>query len=454
MKNVLSSVILLVLLVVGLSAISVLAYAAPNQNLQVSFINVGQGDSALIRDSNGFDVLIDGGKTSAGPTVVAYLREQGVDDIDVMVASHADSDHIGGLIDVLEATDIPVESVLYNGYPGDTVTWSNFVSAVASEGITLTVAQFPITYTWGETTAHILNPETGLVNPETNDVSVVVLLEHGNNHFLFPGDIDSTIEATVVARGTPVAADILKVPHHGSSYSSSDAFLLAVQPKEAIISVGDNSYGHPADATIARLVAAGARVWRTDQNGTVLVNSDGIEYLITSQFENVTYLIFLPISIREVLLPTPTPTQTTTPPPPSATPQSTATPQPTSPPSPTMTPSPTATQQPGTTGNIQIINIFYDGAGSQEPDEHVDIRNDDTQSIQLQSWTLRDSANHVYTFPTFVMQPGQVCRAYTNESHPEYCGFNYGSSTAIWNNGGDCAYLRNGTGTQVDDYCY
>ena len=226
MKNGLSRILLLVLLVVGLSAISVLAYAAPNQNLQVSFINVGQGDSALIRDSNGFDVLIDGGKSSAGPTVVAYLREQGVDDIDVMVASHADSDHIGGLIDVLDATDIPVESVIYSGYPGDTLTWSNFVSAVASEGITLTVAQFPITYTWGETTAHILNPETGLVNPETNDVSVVVLLEHGNNRFLFPGDIDSTIEATVVARGTPVAADILKVPHHGSNYSSSDVILI------------------------------------------------------------------------------------------------------------------------------------------------------------------------------------------------------------------------------------
>lgn len=99
---------------------------------------------------------------------------------------------------------------------------------------------FPQTYTWGETTAHILNPESGLVNPETNDVSVVVLQEHGNNRFLFPGDIDSTIEATVVARGTLVAAEILKVAHHGSQYSSSDLFLSAVQPKDAIISVGDN----------------------------------------------------------------------------------------------------------------------------------------------------------------------------------------------------------------------
>ena len=370
---------------------------------------------------------------------MAYLREQAVDDIDVMVVSHADSDHIGGLIDVLDATDIPVESVIYSGYPGDTLTWSNFVTAVANEGITLTVAQYPQTYLWGETTAHFLNPEPGLVNPETNDVTVVVLLEHENNRFLFPGDIDSTIEATVVARGTPVAADILKVPHHGSQNSSSDLFLSAVQPKEAIISVGDNSYGHPAEETIARLLAAGARVWRTDKNGTIWVSSDGIGYEITSEYENISYLIYLPVTIRDRFELTPTPTPTT------------PSPQPT-----TITPVPSDTPvpPPATTGNIQIINIFYDGAGSLEPDEHVDIRNDDTTLIQLQSWTLRDSANHVYTFPSFIMQPGQECRVYTNENHPEWCGFNYGGGSAIWNNGGDCAYLRNGGGTQVDEYCY
>ena len=161
-------------LVLALTAVlllitAVIGYAAPQQSLQISYINVGQGDSALIRDSGGSDVLIDGGKPSAGPTVVAYLRSQGVDDIDVMVASHADSDHIGGLIDVLEMSDIPVESVMYSGYPGDTLTWSTFATAVANEGITMTAAQFPQTFIWGETTAHILNPETGLVNPETSN---------------------------------------------------------------------------------------------------------------------------------------------------------------------------------------------------------------------------------------------------------------------------------------------
>jgi len=345
---------------------------------------------------------------------------------------------------------------MYSGYPGDTLTWSTFATAVANEGITMTAAQFPQTFIWGETTAHILNPETGLGNPETNDASVVVLLEHGNNRFLFPGDIDSFIEADVVARGTPVAAEILKVAHHGSAYSSSEEFLSAVQPKEAVISVGDNSYGHPDDDTIARLLAVGARIWRTDLNGTVWVTSDGVSYQITSQFGgNITYVLYLPFTSRDYSAPQPTPVPTTPSPEPSPTSTpTTPVPSETVPPAPTNTPTPTDTPPPATTGNIQIINILFDGAGSTEPDEHVDIRNDDTKPIQLQSWSLRDIADHVYTFPSFVIQPGQECRVYTNENHPEWCGFNYGSGSAIWNNTGDCAYLKNSLGQDIDQYCY
>jgi hypothetical protein len=103
---------------------------------------------------------------------------------------------------------------------------------------------------------------------------------------------------------------------------------------------------------------------------------------------------------------------------------------------------------------VNITTIFYDGAGSQEPDEYVETKNDDTKPIQLQNWTLSDAANHVFTFPSFVFQPGQVCRVYTNEVHPEWCGFSYGSGSAIWNNSGDTATLRDGNGTVVDSYTY
>jgi hypothetical protein len=114
--------------------------------------------------------------------------------------------------------------------------------------------------------------------------------------------------------------------------------------------------------------------------------------------------------------------------------------------------SPTPT--PPITSNIVITYIYYDGAGSLEPDEYVEIRNDDLYPVQLENWTLRDIANHIYTFPIFVIQPGQVCRIYTNEDHPEWCSFNYGSGSAIWNNTGDCAYLHDSQFNLIDEYCY
>ena len=126
-------------------------------------------------------------------------------------------------------------------------------------------------------------------------------------------------------------------------------------------------------------------------------------------------------------------------------------------PSPTL-PTPTQTQTspapPVSTGLVEIRDIFFNGAGTSEPDEYVLIENDESFPIQLQNWTLRDEANHIFTFPSFVIQPNQQCRIYTNENHPEWCGFNYGSGTAIWNNSGDTAYLRNSNGTLIDDYSY
>jgi len=120
-------------------------------------------------------------------------------------------------------------------------------------------------------------------------------------------------------------------------------------------------------------------------------------------------------------------------------------------PTPTMTPSATPVPQPAA---VVIVNVFYDGAGANEPDEYVEIRNDGGTAAQLFNWTLSDESAHVFSFPDFNLQPGQTCRIYTNENHPEWCGFSYGSGAAIWNNGGDCATLRDGNGQLVDQYCY
>jgi beta-lactamase superfamily II metal-dependent hydrolase len=280
-----------ILLSVSLAALATTGSAAPSSTLQVSFINVGQGDSILLRDETGFDVLIDGGRPSAGPTVVAYLQQQQVDDVDVMIATHGHDDHIGGLVDVLKMTDIPVQSVFFSGYPANTIAWSSFDTAVSQEGLSLTPLQYPVTKTWGSITTEVLNPPAGLLNPEQNDASVVLLAQHGSTRFLFTGDISSTAEEKVRARGVPVAAEILKVAHHGSATSSTSPFLAEVQPAEAIISVGRNSYGHPAAETLGRLAAVGARVWRTDRSGTIVVVDDGATYSVLPFF---TDLLFLP----------------------------------------------------------------------------------------------------------------------------------------------------------------
>ncbi len=284
-----------ILLSACLIALTTTGLAAPNSTLQVSFINVGQGDSILLHDNTGFDVLIDGGQPSAGPTVVAYLRQQHVDDVEVMIATHGDSDHIGGLVDVLQMTDIPVRSVFFSGYPGSTAMWNSFDAAVSQEGLSLIPLQYPATQTWGSVTAGVLNPLSGLPSPyEQNDASVVLLAQHGSTRFLFTGDIGFTEEAAVLGRSAPVA-EILKVAHHGSASSSSSPFLAAVQPAEAIISVGRNSYGHPAAETLGRLAAVGARVWRTDRSGTIVVVDDGTTYSVLPSF---TDFVFLPLIQR------------------------------------------------------------------------------------------------------------------------------------------------------------
>jgi beta-lactamase superfamily II metal-dependent hydrolase len=288
--------ILFILFIITCGFLVWVNYAASSQEytIQVSFIDVGEGDSALIQNSDGYNILIDGGIVSEGPTVLAYLRNNGVDELNAIVASHADSDHVGGLISVLNATDITIDSVIYNGYPGNTQTWNDFIAAVANEGLTLTTAQFPGELHWGTTTAYILNPISGLINPKTNDASLVLLLDHYNIDTLFTGDIDSAVESEIIARGTPIAADILKVAHHGSNYSTSVEFLNAVQPQDSIISVGPNQYGHPGSDTLARLLASWTTIWRTDINGTIIVtSSDGITYQVIPSFTGK--YLFLPI---------------------------------------------------------------------------------------------------------------------------------------------------------------
>jgi competence protein ComEC len=286
----------LLVLLIAAFILSATSLSAPHHSLQVSFINVGQGDAALVQDIDGFNILIDAGLPAAGPTVVAFLREQGVDKVDVVIISHAHLDHFGGLMSILEAPDIFLGEVYFNGYHATTSSWNALATAVKEEGIGMTPVQFPSEYTWGVVKGYVLGPQAGLVDPDLNDASIVLLLEHGSNRFLFTGDLGFSGEAAVLARGTPVAADILKVGHHGSKNSSGEAFIEAVSPSVAVISVGANSYGHPAPDTLERLAAVEVQVWRTDISGTVIVYGDGETYSVVP--EMIVHWVYFPLAVR------------------------------------------------------------------------------------------------------------------------------------------------------------
>lgn len=380
---------------------------ASSSTLQVSYLDVGQGDSTLIQSPDGFNILIDGGTGSAGPTIVAYLQNRNISDIDVLLSSHNDSDHIGGLIDILEANDIYVDEVRFNGYPGTSNTYQQFATAVANEGLSLIPIQFPQEYQWGLLDVFVLHPPPGLTDPSQNDASVVLLVEYGDQRFLFTGDISETVEAQILGRQTPVAASVLKVAHHGSDSSSGQAFLAAVAAQEAVISVGQNSYGHPAQEVIERLLNNGARIWRTDWNGNIWVGTDGTNLTISSL---ITDFLFMPQTLHQF--------------------------------------------NPARNGIIHILTILADGAGSTEPDEYVELRNEQAFPIALTGWMLQDQDAHLFTFPEFYISPGQICRVYTNETHPEYCGFNWASGSSIWDNNGECAELRDENNTLIDSFCY
>jgi beta-lactamase superfamily II metal-dependent hydrolase len=208
----------------------------------VDFIDVGQGDSILIATPIGKTILIDGGDSAHGQTVIEYLRSRGVTTIDALVVSHGDADHIGGLASVLNT--FTVRAVFDTGYATGTQTYNNLISAIHVQGTPLiTARRGSALYIDPSIQTSILSPSS--IGSTTNDNSIVVLLSHSSVDFLFPGDASQVIEQQLIGAGLG-AVEILKVGHHGSSTSTSSAFLDTLDPAAAVISVGQgNPYGHP-----------------------------------------------------------------------------------------------------------------------------------------------------------------------------------------------------------------
>jgi competence protein ComEC len=255
---------------------STTATSSPSGLLQVHFIDVSQGDSVLIITPEGKVALIDGGESGSG--ALEYLRSVGIDHIDLMVATHPHSDHIGGLVDVLQA--LPVTEVVTNGQPHTTSVYEHFLDAIAAAKATYTEVTRGDTLKLGSLTFDVLHPVSP-TGDDLNSQSVVLRLAYGKVSFLFTGDAGKEAEADMLASGANVQAQVLKVGHHGSSSASSASFLAAVGPEAAIYGCGvGNSYGHPHAETITALEDVETKIYGTDKDSTIVVTSDGSTYSV------------------------------------------------------------------------------------------------------------------------------------------------------------------------------
>ena len=244
---------------------------AVSGNTEVHFLDVGEGLSILVK-SDGRAMLYDGGDRDTSSFVVSYLRRQGIETLDYVIASHYDADHLSGLIGALYAFD--VRQVLGPDYVHDSDTYQSFLTAVGAQGLTVTHPSAGDVYALGNASFTVLAPAQPASEP--NDNSIVIRLVNGGTSFLFPGDAEQASENEMCRSGYLLKSDVLCPGHHGSASSTGYEFLMQVRPEYAVISAGaGNEYGHPHQKTLDLLAAAGATVYRTDESGTIVMYSDG-----------------------------------------------------------------------------------------------------------------------------------------------------------------------------------
>lgn len=251
-------------------------YLAADDTLAVHFIDVGQGDCTLLA-ADGEIMLVDCGEYQYAPDVVSYLKDRGVKRIDHLVATHPHSDHMGGMariIDEFEIGEVIMPRIDEKDIP-TVVFFEKFLDACEEEGCPVNEAEVGSEIHIGDAVAEIIAPNSDSYE-DVNDYSIALMVTHGKKSFLLTGDAESLSEMEMIEKGCLHHVDVYKAGHHGSSSSSSKAFLREISPETVVISCGaGNSYGHPSDSALKRISEYTKDIYRTDIDGSVVFESDG-----------------------------------------------------------------------------------------------------------------------------------------------------------------------------------
>lgn len=361
-------------------------------DMRVHFIDVGQGDSILIESPNGKTMLVDGGVKGAGQQVVSYLRELGVSKLDIVVATHPDADHIGGLIPVLNS--MTIEQFYDSGKVHTSQTFEEMLTLIDEKNIPYDVPTTGDNIKFDEdVTVKVLNANEQA--SDNNDASIVLKIVYGNVSFLLTGDAGIALEKEMMQYD--VSATVLKAGHHGSNTSSSEDFIRAIKPEITILSYGkDNKYGHPHAEVVDRLQEIGSKIYATADIGTITVTTDGVNYAVNGKEASVVNT--------------------------------------------------------GKTSEVVPLTPAIEITSKDLVGEIVGIKNNGQQAVSLKDWQLISiEGNQVFNFPNLSLQPGKTIYITSGANAREGQNYLKWTTKQIWLNDGDAAQLRNEKGELISE---
>ena len=251
--------------------------------LEVSYLDVGQGDAIYIK-VNDYDILIDAGPRSDVEKLMSQLEEKNIDDFEIVIATHPHEDHIGGMTDVLKKYN--VENFYMPKVSNTTKTFEYMINAISDKGLKIKTIKDGTTIDLGSGARIDVYSPIDDTYDDFNDYSPIMKLTYGDTKLMFTGDAEELVEKQVLEKypSFELKSDVLKFGHHGSTTSSSEAFLNAISPKYGVISCGvDNKYGHPHKETLEKIKAHNIEAYRTDTQGQIQLTSDGKNIIIKTE---------------------------------------------------------------------------------------------------------------------------------------------------------------------------